>query len=127
MPGITTATRIGAGSNHVCAVLADTTMRCWGLNASAQQASTGYYSAASPMALLGMSNILSVAGGATHTCTISTDLGSANCFGGNSNGQLGNGNMSSSASPSLITYPASSSTDNTNYTVALCETRDVFS
>jgi hypothetical protein len=78
--GITTAGRIGAGANHTCVVLADNTLRCWGLNANSQQASTSFFMSNTPTTLLGISNVLNIVGGGTHSCLISTDLGSVNCF-----------------------------------------------
>lgn len=124
--GIANAGRIGAGANHTCVVLADNTLKCWGLNANSQQASTSYFMNHTPASLLGITNVLNIVGGGTHSCLISTDLGSVNCFGGNRNGQLGNGNMNTTSNASLVNYPVDGTAGVTNYTLALCETRDVY-
>lgn len=125
--GITTAGRLGAGANHTCVVLTDNTLKCWGINGNSQQGTTAHFMSSAPTTLLGMSNILNIVGGGTHSCTITTDLGGVNCFGGNRNGQLGSGNTNTSANASLVNYPVDGGSGVTNYTLALCETRDSYS
>lgn len=124
--GITTAGRIGAGGNHTCVVGTDNMLKCWGLNGNSQQASTSYFMSHTPTSILGMSNILNIVAGGTHSCTVSTDLGGVNCFGGNRNGQLGSGNTNTTANASLVNYPVDGGSGVTNYTLALCETRDTY-
>lgn len=102
-------------------------MRCWGLNHMSQHASTAYYSTPNPTNLLGTTNVLNIVGGNMHTCLISTDLGNLNCFGGNVHGQLGIGTMNTTSNVALVTYPVNDTTGITNYTLALCETREAYS
>lgn len=88
---------LGAGSLHTCAVLANGTVRCWGSNASGQLGSGGPAQSSVPISVGGLtSDVVAVAGGAAHTCALHA-TGGMSCWGLNSNGQLGNGTTTDSA------------------------------
>ena len=86
-----TAKSISAGNNHVCAILDDGSVSCWGSN---------YYGGLgngdsqdrffpTPTVSLGEGRVaVEISSGYIHTCAILDD-GSVSCWGGNSWGQLG--------------------------------------
>jgi alpha-tubulin suppressor-like RCC1 family protein len=93
-----TVTQIAAGTNHTCAVLADRTVRCWGL---ATVGRLGYGntiaigdnespSAAGPVDVGGA--VTQIAAGHSHTCAL-LDTGAVRCWGFAFFGQLGQGNQ----------------------------------
>lgn len=92
--GITTALSVSAGSTHTCSVLEDRTVRCWGNNGNGQlgNGSTSPPDAPvlSPVAVVGLADVASIAAGGFHTCALRTDTTVA-CWGHNGSGQLGDG------------------------------------
>lgn len=76
-----------AGSRHSCAVLADTSVACWGNTWPGQ----GSYL---PQPLEGMWGVMALAAGDTLTCGLLTD-GRVPCWGSDEFGQLGNGELAS--------------------------------
>jgi alpha-tubulin suppressor-like RCC1 family protein len=113
--GVTGATEIAAGQNHVCALVAGGAVKCWGENGSGQlgngtnvgNASCGWTSSCNvtPTAVKGvggtgsLSGVSAIASGhsASHTCVVLSN-GSPACWGYNASGQLGVGG---SSGPSL--------------------------
>ena len=100
-----------SGVNN-CVVLADGTVRCWGLNDFGQlgdgQGGAGAESAV-PVEVVGISDAVVVAAGGYHTCALLAS-GSVQCWGANLSGQLGDGTNDDSPVPvdvvglSEITY-----------------------
>ncbi len=89
--GITNAVQIASGGNHMCALLQDSTIKCWGQGNSGQ---LGYTETSptrqlTPVAVVGITDAVKVAGGYYHTCAILKDK-SVKCWGDGSCGQLGN-------------------------------------
>src|SRR6266550_4578050 len=95
--GIDTARAIEAGSFHQCAVLEDTTLRCWGEN-DYGQLGNGVISSPpetpnpTPVAVVGVTGAVAVSGGGFHTCALLAN-GTVQCWGQNTQGQLGNGTL----------------------------------
>lgn len=99
-PFLTGVTSIGLGQRHSCAVLADTTVRCWGFNGTGQLGDNSTTQRLAPVQVLGtggtgtLTNVTQVAacvGGdsrGSHTCAVKAD-GTAWCWGSGSLGQLG--------------------------------------
>jgi len=97
-----TATAIAAGTAHVCALLSDRSVKCWGLNSSGQlglgdaQArgdGLGEMGENLPAIDLGLSagvEVTAIATGGSHTCARLSD-GNVKCWGNNSFGYLGLG------------------------------------
>ncbi len=92
VPGLTAGVQaIGAGWFHTCAVTAERTVKCWGLNSYGQLGDGTKTDRDLPEAVLGLgSRVTAVGGGWLHTCALLTE-GSVACWGDNIFGQLGDG------------------------------------
>jgi len=96
----TTATAISVGNASVCALMADTTVQCWGSNnhgelgtgASGPQSCNSLPCSTVPVAVSGLSNVtmISVGGLVDVVCAVKSD-GTVWCWGSNFYSQLGNG------------------------------------
>jgi len=92
---------LAAGDGHSCALLADRSVKCWGDNGSGElgNLATSNGHSALPVAVDGLSNVVSLAAGRYHTCALKGD-GSVACFGQNTEGELGaNTSASKSVTP----------------------------
>jgi alpha-tubulin suppressor-like RCC1 family protein len=89
--GVSNATRIAAGHDRSCAVLSNGSLLCWGSNLAGEigDGTTGGIRS-TPVAVIGMSESLSLALGQRHTCALRSDS-AVLCWGDNADGQLGNG------------------------------------
>lgn len=93
-----TATRLVAGSSHVCAILDDATLKCWGYNIYGMLGLGNVGDQHAPNTLpvdFGGRRVVAVAAGSQHTCALLEDA-ALECFGNNEDGQLGLGITSSS-------------------------------
>ena len=99
--GLTAAKQIVAGASHFCALLTDTTIRCWGSDTAGQLGDAGSANANAPVSVPGISGVKGIHAGIDHTCVLLTD-GSAKCWGNGANGRLGNKSTSSSNSPVVV-------------------------
>ncbi len=88
---------VSAGAFHACAVDNDGTVYCWGSNSSGQLGDGSATDKSGPSPVTGGSlRFSSVSAGGVHTCAI-TIARRAYCWGDNSSGQLGTGQLGSSA------------------------------
>ena len=101
---VTGATHLSVGQVHTC-VIVDGGVTCWGANGAGQLGDGFIYGGnAAPTAVTGLpSNATSISAGGYHTCAAFAG-GEARCWGMNNNGvglggQLGDGTVTSSASP----------------------------
>jgi alpha-tubulin suppressor-like RCC1 family protein len=104
--GVSGATAVTADWKHSCAMVTGGEVKCWGNNGNGQlgngtttQSTTAVTVLGSPFPLFGQG---ATAAGEGHTCAL-TDVGGVKCWGLNSNGQLGNGNTTSSTTAVTVT------------------------
>jgi alpha-tubulin suppressor-like RCC1 family protein len=100
--GVITATRVAAGDEFGCALLADGTARCWGLGHKGQRGDGTFdpFSAV-PVAVSGLNGAVDVSGGYDHACALLAD-GTIQCWGSNLDGQLGNPSTPSGSSVPVV-------------------------
>lgn len=94
--GITTATAVTAAYIHACALLADTTVKCWGRNEFGRLGDGTTTNSATPVAVCAdsacggpLTGVSAVAAGYESTCALMSADGSVKCWGDNSDWQLG--------------------------------------
>jgi alpha-tubulin suppressor-like RCC1 family protein len=103
-----TVRQITAGTSHACALTSDNLAYCWGANSDGRIGNNVTSSSVSSPAAVTMTGILSgktissIAAGGIHTCAIASD-NLAYCWGGNTNGQLGNTSTTGSKVPVAVT------------------------
>jgi len=90
---------ISAGIFHTCAVMNTGAVKCWGYNSHGQLGDNSTNNSTTAINTIGLTgNVSSIETGDYHTCAKMTN-GYIMCWGKNENGQLGNGNVSSSMTP----------------------------
>lgn len=88
--GLSDVIAIAAGGNHDCALLADHTVRCWGLGGAGQLGNGQFANSTSPVAVTGLTDAVALAAGDTHNCAIRSD-GTVACWGDDQTKALGGG------------------------------------
>jgi alpha-tubulin suppressor-like RCC1 family protein len=86
---------VAAGDSHTCALLVDSSVRCWGSNDYGQVGDNTRVSRLEPVEVPGLAGVQQIAAGIWHTCGL-VDLEndrSVKCWGSNGNGQLGDGTL----------------------------------
>ncbi len=109
--GITSATAIAAGAHFNCALLAGGSVECWGHGGNGELgngSSWPYADSSVPVPVMGISTAVAITAGAYHACAVLQD-GSAQCWGYNNYGQLGDDTTTVSASNFPLTVTAISS------------------
>jgi alpha-tubulin suppressor-like RCC1 family protein len=97
-----TVASLSAGASHTCAVLADTTVRCWGENGSGQLGNGATSSfEITPVVVAGLSGVVAVAAGGSHTCAL-LQGGTVRCWGSNTCWNLGTQAGSTGSTPVSI-------------------------
>ena len=99
-----TAVAITAGESHTCAILDDGSVSCWGRNWDGRlgDGTTTNRNTPNQTASLGVGRTaVAIAAGDIHTCAILDD-GSVSCWGGNWDGQLGDGTTTDRNTPTAI-------------------------
>ena len=112
--------QVSAGASSACALLIDTTIRCWGSDSSGQLGDTsagGFSSLATFVRRQGLNNIalpvsgfVQVAVGGAHACALST-TGTVSCWGENGKGQLGTTDTNDASSPRVVNTSGSTLTN----------------
>src|SRR3989454_864919 len=104
---LTNAVAVAARGYHSCALLGDGTVWCWGRNVDGQlgngtrapvDCSPGSCGSSTPVRVGGITGAAAVIAGGYHTCALLAD-GTAQCWGRNAEGQLGDGTTTSSSTP----------------------------
>lgn len=96
--GLGAAVAVTAGGWHSCAVLTDSSVRCWGANFEGQLGDGTWARSDVPVEVSGLSDVRAVDAGIAHTCALLTD-GTVRCWGADYDGRLGNGSAGSSYVP----------------------------
>ncbi len=103
--GAAIAVAAGAGPNtlggYACAIISDGTVGCWGDNQYGQLGDGTTTASATPVHPVGISSAKAIATSyddQMHTCAVLSD-GTIRCWGGNGDGQLGNGTRINSLVP----------------------------
>ena len=97
------ATSVATGQSHTCAVTTESAAKCWGKNTAGQLGDGSTDDRPFPTQVSGLvaaSGVTAISGGDFHTCAVVA--GSAQCWGDNSNGQLGDGTMDSRTVPAVV-------------------------
>lgn len=98
-------TSITAGQAHTCAIH-DGSAKCWGSNSGGRLGNNGIADSLSPVQVVGLTSgmaHISTSDNGTHTCA-SASSGSVWCWGVNNNGRLGDGTITSRASPVSVNF-----------------------
>ena len=104
----TTAVALASGEVSSCALLADGAVNCWGRNNSGQLGDGTNTNSTTPVAVSGFDGLtpatsaVSISTFGTHVCALRAD-GSVACWGGNMDGQLGDGTRIDSNIPVAVT------------------------
>ncbi len=88
VPGISNVTAIVVGGEHSCALLADSSVRCWGENRAGQIGDGPAPDRPTPTVVPKLDDVVQLATGDKHTCALSRD-GAVRCWGYNDSEQLG--------------------------------------
>ena len=102
---------VSSGIYHVCALLDTGAVRCWGYNNKGQVGngqSSFVTPVSTPASVTGLSSgVAAISAGNNFTCALLTN-GGVRCWGDNSEGQLGNGTLTDSSSPVVVSGLSSS-------------------
>jgi alpha-tubulin suppressor-like RCC1 family protein len=106
-------TAVSVGANHSCALALTGTLYCWGGDGAAQLGGTAgetcvygpgptdhFPCTSTPVVAAGGQEFRAVSAGSFHTCAVGTG-GGAYCWGGNNQGQVGNGVVGSPVSAAV--------------------------
>ncbi|MCB9787114.1 MAG: lamin tail domain-containing protein [Deltaproteobacteria bacterium] len=99
--GLGSVTAVTTGQHHSCAVLEDTTVRCWGLNTSDELGGSIETSSDTPVEASGLVGALALDAADTHTCAL-LDTGAVSCWGSNSYGKSGQTSGSITSVPTAV-------------------------
>lgn len=101
---------IQAGDAFSCALLADGSAKCWGLNGYGQLGDGTTTQSTTPVTVTGLSGAVKISSGRAHTCAV-TGAGAAKCWGYGQYGQLGDGGGTNKSTAVDVVGLASGVTD----------------
>ncbi|GEM_PF-7077497 len=96
--GLSGVTQLSLGRYHSCALLNNSTIKCWGNNGSGQLGDGTTTKRISPVLVSGISNAIKIKLGYFFSCAILDD-NTVKCWGLNSYGQLGDGTTTNRTTP----------------------------
>ena len=108
--GLSNVAQLATGLRHTCALLNDNTVRCWGINNAGQLGDGTMNDSLMPVVVSGVTNAVQVVVGIGrkqsdpaqgNACALLGD-GSVTCWGTNVQGQLGNGTLMGSVTPTVV-------------------------
>ncbi|MHB8059956.1 MAG: RCC1 domain-containing protein, partial [Gaiellaceae bacterium] len=97
-------TQIDGGRMHVCALLPDSTVYCWGRNENGELGDGTKVNRSAPVRSGGISTASSISAGEYHSCARLAD-GTAQCWGAAAFGQIGDGTTADTSTPVTVIGP----------------------
>ncbi len=97
-------TEINGGRMHVCALLSDSTVYCWGRNENGELGDGTTTNRSFPVRAGSISTATSVSAGEYHSCARLAD-GTAQCWGAAAFGQIGDGTTADTSTPVTVIGP----------------------
>ena len=100
---LTGVTAVSVGGNHVCAVLADRTVRCWGWNNANQMGNGTTIAAKYATTIVGITDAIAVSANNQHSCAL-LSTGRVTCWGSDGGtGGLGTGTaLQTNSGPKVV-------------------------
>jgi alpha-tubulin suppressor-like RCC1 family protein len=93
---------IAAGFESTCGIFVDGSVKCWGLNSAGQLGDGTQQNRAEPVEVKGLEGeVVSLALGDAHSCALLSS-GDVQCWGDNSQGQLGNDELATQLRPTQV-------------------------
>ncbi len=105
--GLSTVTALSVGAWHSCVVKADATVACWGGNGFGECGVGAHGGSISvPVPVASLSGVSAVGAGSPQTCSLLSS-GKVMCWGGNFNGDLGQGTLVLATQPNDVSGESS--------------------
>lgn len=96
------AKAIATGADHSCAVLLNSSVKCWGSGSRGRLGNGSTAEQLTAVSVSGLTGADAIAIGSEHSCALLTG-GQVKCWGAGTNGQLGNGTLEDQSTPVSVT------------------------